>query len=90
VSKNLFGSDINKSIARIAKMKLLLEANGKTNILCTNSLEDLDSLKLTLSNSKGFDLVLANPPFGAKITNSSTLSKFDLGYKWTNHARGIS
>jgi type I restriction enzyme M protein len=85
VSKNLFGSDINKSIARIAKMKLLLEANGKTNILCTNSLEDLDSLKLTLSNSKGFDLVLANPPFGAKITNSSTLSKFDLGYKWTNH-----
>lgn len=85
VSKNLFGSDINKSIARIAKMKLLLEANGKTNILCTNSLEDLDSLKLTLSNTNGFDLVLANPPFGAKITNSSILSKFDLGYKWTNH-----
>lgn len=85
VSQNLFGSDINKSIARIAKMKLLLEANGKTNILCTNSLEDLDSLNLTLSHSKGFDLVLANPPFGAKITNSSILSKFDLGYKWTNH-----
>jgi len=85
VSKNLFGSDINKSIARIAKMKLLLEANGKTNVLCTNSLEDLDSLKLTLSYTEGFDLVLANPPFGAKITNTSTLSKFDLGYKWTNH-----
>jgi type I restriction enzyme M protein len=86
VSKNLFGSDINKSIARIAKMKLLLEANGKTNVLCTNSLEDLDSLKLTLSHSEDFDLVLANPPFGAKITNTSTLSKFDLGYKWTNHS----
>lgn len=85
VSENLFGSDINKSIARIAKMKLLLEANGKTNVLCTNSLEDLDSLKLTLSHSEGFDLVLANPPFGAKITNTLTLSKFDLGYKWTNH-----
>jgi type I restriction enzyme M protein len=85
VATNLFGSDINKSIARIAKMKLLLEANGKTNVLCTNSLEDLDSLKLTLSHSEGFDLVLANPPFGAKITNTSTLSTFDLGYKWTNH-----
>ena len=85
VSENIFGADINKSIARIAKMKLLLEVNGKTNILCTNSLEDLDSLKLTLSHSEGFDLVLANPPFGAKITNTSTLSKFDLGYKWTNH-----
>ena len=85
VSKNLFGSDINKSIARIAKMKLLLEANGKTNVFCTNSLEDLDSLKLTLSHSEGFDLVLANPPFGAKITNTSALSKFDLGHKWTYH-----
>ena len=85
VSENIFGADINKSIARIAKMKLLLEANGKTNVLCTNTLEDLDSLKLSLSNPKGFDLVLANPPFGAKITNPSTLSKFDLGHKWTNH-----
>jgi type I restriction enzyme M protein len=85
VSKNLFGLDINKSIARIAKMKLLLEANGNINILCTNSLEDLDTLKLSLANSEGFDLVLANPPFGAKITNTNTLSKFDLGYKWSNH-----
>ena len=66
-------------------MKLLLEANGKTNILCTNSLEDLDSLKLSLSHTDGFDLILANPPFGAKITNTSTLSNFDLGYKWSNH-----
>lgn len=85
VSKNLFGLEINKSIARIAKMKLLLEANGKTNILCTNSLEDLDDIKLSLASSEGFDLVLANPPFGAKITNTTILSKFDLGYKWTNH-----
>ncbi|WP_394760390.1 N-6 DNA methylase [Flavobacterium sp.] len=85
VSENLYGADINKSIARIAKMKLLLEANGKTNVLCTNTLEDLDSLKLSLSNTTGFDLVLANPPFGAKITNTSTLSKFDLGHKWANH-----
>jgi type I restriction enzyme M protein len=86
VSENIYGADINKSIARIAKMKLLLEANGKTNVLCTNTLEDLDSLKLSLSNTTGFDLVLANPPFGAKITNTSTLSKFDLGYKWANHS----
>lgn len=85
VTKNLFGLDINKSIARISKMKLLLEANGNTNVFCTNSLEDLDSLKLSLSHPDGFDLILANPPFGAKITNTSTLLKFDLGYKWTNH-----
>ncbi len=84
VSNHLFGLDINKSIARIAKMKLLLESNGKTNVLCTNSLEDLDSIKLSVSQKDGFDIVLTNPPFGAKITNTSTLSKFDLGHKWSN------
>jgi type I restriction enzyme M protein len=78
VAKNLFGLDINKSIARIAKMKLLLEANGNINILCTNSLEDLDTIKLSLSHSKGFDLILANPPFGAKITNTNLLSNLTL------------
>jgi type I restriction enzyme M protein len=85
ISNHLFGIDINKSIARIAKMKLLLESNGKTNILCTNSLEDLDSIKLTVSHKEGFDIVFTNPPFGAKITNTSTLSKFDLGQKWSNY-----
>ncbi len=85
VSNHLFGLDINKSIARIAKMKLLLESNGKTNVLCTNSLEDLDSINLSISQKEGFDLVLTNPPFGAKITNTSILSKFDLGHKWTNY-----
>ena len=85
VSQNIFGLDINRNIARIAKMKLLLESNGKTNILCTNSLEDLDSIKLLLGQKNGFDLILTNPPFGAKITQSSILSKFDLGYKWTSH-----
>jgi len=87
VSKNLFGLDINKSIARIAKMKLLLEANGITNVLCTNSLDDLNSLRFSVSNADVFDLILTNPPFGAKITNTSMLSKYDLGYKWANHIK---
>ena len=78
-SENIFGFDINKSILRIAKMKLLLEANVKTNVLCTNSLENFNELNGT------FDLVLANPPFGAKITNAGVLSKFDMGYKWTKY-----
>ena len=79
ISDNIFGFDINKSILRIAKMKLLLEANTKTNVLSTNSLEDIENLNDT------FDLVLANPPFGAKITNSGTLKKYDLGHKWTKN-----
>ena len=91
VTKNLFGLDINKSIARIAKMKLLLEANGQANIFCTNSLEDLDEIRLIVSSAlqkksfDGFDIVLTNPPFGTlgKITNTKILLQYDLGYKWT-------
>jgi len=79
ISKNIFGFDINKSILRIAKMKLLLEANVEANVLCANSLENFENLNDT------FDLILANPPFGAKITNFDVLKKFDLGYKWAKY-----
>jgi len=85
VTSKLFGIEINKSIARIAKMKLLLEFNGNTNIFCENSLGDLHALKLQFNQKEGFDIVLANPPFGAKISNTKILSKFDLGYKWIAH-----
>lgn len=90
IANNVFGLDINKSIARIAKMKLLLEANGKSNIICTNSLDDFDEILLSLSNlttntiDNGFDVLLTNPPFGTvgRITNTKILSRFDLGHKW--------
>jgi type I restriction enzyme M protein len=87
ISNYLYGLDINKSIARIAKMKLLLEGNVKTNIFCTNSLEDIDSLKLSLNQKDGFDIVLTNPPFGAKITNPPVISAFDMGYKWKSNEK---
>lgn len=77
LSKDVFGFDINRSILRIAKMKLLLESNVETNIFCANSLENFEDMNGL------FDIVLANPPFGAKITDRTVLSKFELGYKWT-------
>jgi len=93
IKNNIYGIDINKSIARIAKMKLILEANVETNISNTNSLNDIDEIKLNFTNKKaknGFDVVLTNPPFGTagKITDKSTLSKFDLGYKWIKNDSG--
>jgi type I restriction enzyme M protein len=80
INQNLYGIDISKSIARIAEMQLLLEANTKVNIFCANSLEKIDYL-LPLNS---FDIILTNPPFGTvgKITNRNILKQFDLGYKW--------
>ncbi|MFN0204444.1 MAG: N-6 DNA methylase [Bacteroidia bacterium] len=89
IQHQLFGIDINKSIARIAKMKLLLETLTHTNLFCANSLEELDTLKLMLGKAwQGADVILANPPFGAKINQTTTLKSFDLGHKWvsTSHS----
>lgn len=96
VAQQIFGFDINKSIARIAKMKLILENNGKNNIFCANSLDDFDELILPLHNNSekfaGFDIILTNPPFGTtgKITNQSQLAKYDLGYKWVKNKNEFS
>jgi len=80
ISQNLFGIDINKSIAKIARMKMLLESNRQVNIFCSNALENANDLS-------GFDIVLANPPFGTvgKITSASLLSRYALGHKWIRH-----
>lgn len=93
ISNHIFGMDINKEITKIARMKFLLEANVKSNILCHNSLDDLDTVKLLLSENNaairdGFDVLLTNPPFGTagKITDNQILTKFDLGYKWSKSA----
>ena len=87
VSESLFGLDMGQSIARIAKMKLLLDAKKETNIKCINSLRDYEEVLLNIkvdSAANGFDVVLTNPPFGTagKISDKKILSSFDLGYKW--------
>ncbi len=96
ISKQLFGIDINKDIAKIARMKLLLEANVKSNIFRHNSLDDLDAIKLLLSEHNasvkgGFDVLLTNPPFGTagKISDNQLLSQYDLGYKWARSGNGF-
>ena len=83
ITKQLFGIDISRSIARIAQMKLLLTGNCRTNIFCANSLGNEEQVKSILNNHQGFDIVLTNPPFGAKISDPAVLSLFELGYKWS-------
>ena len=85
INKNLFGVDINLKIARIANMKLLLEKNTSNNIFCFNSL-DVINIKTKLLNISNFDIILTNPPFGAKITDDSLLKNFNLGYKWIKNS----
>jgi len=88
IRQNLFGIDINKSIARIAKMKLLLERNTENNIFSGNSLDDIKAVTALLRHHAQFDIILTNPPFGAKVHQAALLRSFQLGHKWQKNALG--
>ena len=95
VKKNIFGIEINRRVSQIAKIKFLIETNSEPNILCENSLKDLENIRFPISNNNiyGFyDIVLTNPPFGTqgKITQRAMLSNYDLGYKWDKYKDGYS
>ncbi|MDR2761831.1 MAG: SAM-dependent methyltransferase, partial [Planctomycetaceae bacterium] len=90
IENQLFGFDISQSIARIARMKLMLEANCKNNIFCFNALGNLESIRQKICYEDGFDLVLTNPPFGAKISETTVLTAFDLGHKWSQTPDGFN
>jgi type I restriction enzyme M protein len=96
---NIYGIEINRTAAKIAKMRMILDGDGFSNIVQHDSLSDWSDIDLELnktSNSKVktyqgfFDVILTNPPFGTqgKIADKSVLRNFDLGYKWNGDDSG--
>jgi type I restriction enzyme M protein len=89
--KRLFGIELNDSIARVAKMNMIVHDDGHTNVISVDSLQGIEQIR---EENKGFafnrfDLILTNPPFGAvvKKTEKPYLDKFDLDYDWKDGAR---
>jgi len=80
---NLFGIEINDSIARVAKMNMIIHDDGHTNVIGFDALEDIG--KMTEKNrgfeKNRFDVIVTNPPFGANVKRSEHpyLEKFALG-----------
>ncbi|MBN2225818.1 MAG: N-6 DNA methylase [candidate division Zixibacteria bacterium] len=98
IESRLLGIEINQLAAKVAKMRMLLEHNGHSNICVADSLSDWSELNLELSkciNNGGsfegkFDLILTNPPFGSKgkIRDESVLRRFSLAHKWISKSKG--
>jgi type I restriction enzyme M protein len=97
--KNVYGIEINQSAAKIAKMRMILDGDGFSNIIQNDSLSDWSNLDLAINKENGqdnksyrnfFDVILTNPPFGTqgKISDKSALRNFDLGYKWNQSESG--
>lgn len=81
------GIDKDSFLAKVCKAYMALIGDGRGGIFCENSLlppiewHPVAQSKVQLGT---FDIVLTNPPFGAKIPikGAAVLSQYDLGYKW--------
>ena len=81
----LFGVEVNGEIARVAKMNMILHDDGHTNVISADALQRFDRIYERTGNNEfkeqSFDLVLTNPPFGAKVSLSEHpyLKDYELG-----------
>lgn len=88
-ASNYFISGIDKDLflSKLAKIYLTILGENEYNIFCENSLENPTLWKPETQNHiqlNSFDLILANPPFGAKIPviGESLLKQYELGHFW--------
>ena len=81
--KRLFGIEVNDSIARVAKMNMIIHDDGHSNVISNDALVGFDTLYKQHSSfdKEKFDVILTNPPFGAVIKQSELpyLENYELG-----------
>jgi type I restriction enzyme M protein len=84
---NFRGIEKDSFLSKVVKAYMVIMGDGKSGIFCQDSL-DLPKNWQTKTQSNiqlgTFDILLANPPFGAKIPvkGESKLSQYALGHKW--------
>ena len=82
--RNIFGIEINQRIARVAMMDMIIHEDGHTNIECNDALLPYSAFDPRRDIKAGkYDILLTNPPFGAKETREKILKQFVLGSKIT-------
>lgn len=88
VAQNNFrGIDKDFFLSKITKAYMAIVGDGRGGIFCENSLlqsQQWESRAKDEVKNEMFDIVLTNPPFGAKITinDREILKNYALGYKW--------
>ena len=87
-NKNFRGIDKDYFLSKVTKAYMTLIGDGTSGVVCDDSLETLKQWK-ELTKQKiqlgQFNVLLTNPPFGAKIPvrGEEKLKQFDLGYQWS-------
>ncbi len=90
-AKCLYGIEINDEIARVAKMNMIIHDDGHTNIIGCDALERFKHIKAihTKFKKNSFDIILTNPPFGAKVTGTERpyLGSYEFGNQTNSSGR---
>lgn len=87
---NLYGIEISESIARTAKMNMIIHDDGHTNVVAIDGLYDPKTIQERTGNKgfkeNGFDYIITNPPFGSSIkqTEQAYLKNYGFGVKDIN------
>ena len=89
---NFRGIEKDTFLSKVVKAYMVIMGDGKSGIFCEDSLEFPHNWQSkTQSNVQlgTFDILLANPPFGAKIPvkGEQKLSQYPLGYKWKYNSK---
>ena len=80
----VWGIDNSGNAVQVAVLNMLLNGDGKTNILKDDSLASMEKYL------DRFSVITCNPPFGTKILEkrSNVLKNFDLGHEWEPTSNG--
>ena len=89
---NVFGIDKEIDLVKICKAYVAIVGNGHPNVFCADSLNPEswpEDVKEKVRDSF-FDVVVTNPPFGAKIRveDEKILKNFKLARKWVKNKNG--
>jgi len=92
------GIDISRRLAKITKMRMILEDDGHTGVFSADSLASFPTIQKEAIESNAtaiqpgtFNIVLTNPPFGSKgkVTSKAILEQYDLAHKWKKNESGV-
>ena len=91
LSNHIIGLEIDKRMAWVAQMNLIMHGDGDGNI---HHLEGNGSLGFSeklnhLVKPNELDIILTNPPFGSDLSDKADLSRYQLGEGKSSRRRGI-
>ena len=73
--QSIFGTDANPRMARVSKMNMIMHGDGHNGIHHNDGLLNVNGIF-----RERFDVIITNPPFGTKLSNSSPAVENDDRY----------